>query len=147
MREAENINKPHRETNPSAKSEIEYRNTIAALEERLRFQDLISEISAILINLPAGEVDGQVERALKRIVEFLGIDRSSFGEFSEDRKELRATHSYAAPGIEPFPKIIVAYLLPWYLGKLLRTELVVFENFAYMPDKAVAEGFPGSCLP
>ncbi|HEV3444655.1 MAG TPA: hypothetical protein VG099_08440, partial [Gemmataceae bacterium] len=41
------------------------------LNERLRFESLLSRLSAIFINLPAEEVDSQIERGLQQIVEFL----------------------------------------------------------------------------
>ncbi len=72
-------------------TETEYQQQIAALQERLQLQELISDIFALLINLPASEVDGQIERGLQRIVEFLGVDRSGFADFSKDGKELRQT--------------------------------------------------------
>ena len=118
---------------------IKSSQSIAALEEQLRLQDLISDISTIFINLPPAEVDWQIERGLKRIVEFLGIDRSSFGEFSEDKKELHATHSYGVPGIKPFPQVLVADLLPWYAGKLLSGEIVKIEDFSKLPEEAAID--------
>jgi len=123
----------------SGLAETDYRQQIAALQERLQLQRLISDLSAMFVHLPASEVDGQIELGLKRIVEFLGIDRSSFGEFSEDMKELRVTHSYAAPGIGPFPKLIVADLLPWYANKIQRGEIIAFERPSDLPEEAAAE--------
>ncbi|TMQ33283.1 MAG: hypothetical protein E6K70_13915, partial [Planctomycetota bacterium] len=52
------------------------------LDERLRFESLLSRLSATFINLPADEVDSQIERGLQQIVEFLGIERSSLAQFS-----------------------------------------------------------------
>jgi hypothetical protein len=53
----------------------------AESQEILRMQDLISDISAILVNLPH---DRSMIKlcVLMRIVEFLGIDRSVFRQFS-----------------------------------------------------------------
>jgi len=116
-----------------------YTQTITALEERLHLQKLISDISTILINLPATEVDRQIEQGLKRIVEFLGIERSGFGEFSEDLKELHTTHFYAVPGIEPVPKVLLTDFLPWYAGRLHRGEIIAVENTSELPEEANAE--------
>src|SRR5262245_58855905 len=109
-------------------TETEYQQQIASLQERLQLQELISDISAILIDLPANEVDGQIERGLQRIVEFLGVDRSGFAGFSEDRKALILTHSYAAPGIAPDPVMVLVEHWPWYAGKLQCGEIVAFER-------------------
>jgi transcriptional regulator with GAF, ATPase, and Fis domain len=120
-------------------SETEYQQQIASLQERLHLQELISDISAILINLPITEVDGQIERGLQRIVEFLGVDRSGFAEFSEDRKALRQTHSYAAPGIERSPADFLVDNWPWYASKLQHGEIVAFERPVDLPEEATAE--------
>ena len=49
------------------------------LEARLRFETLLSELSTRFINLPAGEVDREIEDALSRVCELLGIDSRCFG--------------------------------------------------------------------
>ena len=46
------------------------------LEERLRFETLLAEISACFVNLPAGQIDGTIEDARRRICELLDLDRS-----------------------------------------------------------------------
>src|SRR5437588_4017106 len=63
------------------------------LDERVRFESLLSRLSATFINLPAEEVDTQIERGLQQIVDFLGIERSSLAQFSEDGGDLLVTHS------------------------------------------------------
>src|SRR5687768_13850187 len=73
-------------------------STQEQLDERVRFEALLTDLSAAFVKLPADAVDGQIEDGLRRIVEFLGVDRSSFGELSEDRRAIRVTHSYVVPG-------------------------------------------------
>ena len=41
------------------------------VQERLRFEELLAELSATFVNLPASQVDSQIESALRRLVEFL----------------------------------------------------------------------------
>jgi len=64
MEKARNTERPREAKTLFVKSASEYRQTIAALEERLHLQELISDIAAILINLPAGEVDRQITSGL-----------------------------------------------------------------------------------
>ena len=111
----------------------------AESQEILRMQDLISDISAILMNLPAKEIDQQIEQALKRIVEFLGIDRSGFGEFSSEALELKITHTYAVPGVEPNAPILITESLPWLGQKLSRAEVVSIPTPLDLPEEAIAE--------
>jgi len=112
---------------------------IAELEQRLRFQELIFNLSTQFIDLPTSEVDPQIERSLKHIVEFLGIDRSSLSEISKDLKKLHTTHSYAVPGFEASPRITVNQVFPYLTGKILRGENFVFENPSELPEDAVVE--------
>jgi hypothetical protein len=98
---------------------------------------LISDVSAILEDVPPEEVDGQIENGLRRIVEFLGLDRSGFGEFFDG--EFRVTHTYAVPGIEPSPKIILAKIVPWLAAKISRGEISAIEDPAQLPEEAKEE--------
>ncbi len=120
-------------------TETDASQTIATMQERLRLEELISDISTILVDVPVSEIDSQIEKALKRIVEFLDIDRSTFGEFSEDGTEFLVTHSYAVPGIEAYPGVLATKLLPWYFQSLCRGEIIRIESPADFPSEAVNE--------
>ena len=74
--------------NQGTKPDDTFGQTSADLKEQLKLQKLISDISAIFVNLPAGKVDNAIENGLKSIVTFMGIDRCTMAEFSEDRKDL-----------------------------------------------------------
>src|SRR5688572_7869411 len=65
---------------------------LAGPAERLRFEALLVDLSAAFVNLPADAVDSQIEYALERLVRFLDVDRSSFGELSDDKRGMRVTH-------------------------------------------------------
>src|SRR5262245_40969308 len=111
----------------------------AEKQEVVRMQELIADISGILVNLSAEEIDGQIVTALKRIVEFLGIDRSGFGEFSREEAELIITHTYAIPGVDPNVPIWITRVLPWLSERLSRGEIVVIENVEDLPPEAIEE--------
>ena len=49
----------------------------AEIAERLRFEALLSDLAAGFINLQPERVDQAIEDCLRRIVEALGIDRST----------------------------------------------------------------------
>jgi GAF domain-containing protein len=72
---------------------LERRRAELALNERLRFEALLSELSAVFSGLPALEIDYEITRGLRRIVNFLEVDRGSLVRFSEDRLE-HITHSW-----------------------------------------------------
>ena len=58
------------------------------VHERLRFETLLAELSATFVNLPASQVDSQIESALRRLVEFLDVDRGGLAELLVDQKRL-----------------------------------------------------------
>ena len=109
------------------------------LDERLRFERLISRLSASFVNLPAGEIDKEIEKGLQHIVQFLEIDRGTLGMFSEDGKELRFTHSWAVQGSESLPLIVANDQWPWAIGLLRRGKIVKFSNVEELPKEAVVD--------
>ena len=71
-----------------------------SIHERLKFEELISQLSTEFINLPIAEVDKKISYGLKLMVEALQIDRSLLHEFSDDQKLLYLTHYYVKPGVK-----------------------------------------------
>jgi signal transduction histidine kinase len=102
------------------------------LQEHQRFETLLSRLSATFIHLAADEVDGQIERGLQQIVEFLGIERSCLAQFSADGRQLVVTHSYTVPGIAPLPHMDLARICPWYTAQVRHGELL---RFSRLPDE------------
>jgi len=45
------------------------------VEERLRFERLLSDLSARFVNIPPDRVDSEIERALKEVLDFFKVDR------------------------------------------------------------------------
>ena len=64
----------------------------AALEDRLRFETIIADLSARFVNLESDLIDGAIQDAQRRIVEALDLDRSSLFQFSDDAATLVFTH-------------------------------------------------------
>jgi len=71
--------------------------------ERLRFEQLISDLSARFVRVSSDRVGPEIRNAIKEIVRFFDFDRGEFGEFAEDNNSLLVRQSYTRPGIEPFP--------------------------------------------
>jgi formate hydrogenlyase transcriptional activator len=57
-------------------------NPNAELEERLRFETLIADLSSKFVNVPAGEVDREIMDAEQRICECLDLDISAVWQWS-----------------------------------------------------------------
>jgi signal transduction histidine kinase len=122
---------------PGADPQEALRRAVApSVPDYLRFETLLAELSATFVNLPATEVDAQIESALKRLVEFLDVDRAGLAEVPDARKTLVITHSYHAPGVPPLPKLILNEQLPWYAGTISAGE--VFQ-VSRLPDELPPE--------
>jgi PAS domain S-box-containing protein len=110
------------------------------LDRLLQFEGLRAELSAAFVNLLPHQVDAQIEHTQRKLVEFLGIDRCSFGEFSNENDELHATHSYVLPGWAPFPRIMVRQVLPWFAEKIQQGTILRLERLPDdLPPEAVLE--------
>src|SRR5262245_15817605 len=110
--------------------------------ERHRFEALLSDLAAGFINLEPEQVDQAIEDCLRRIVEALGIDRSTLFQRSGD--DLVATHSWAVLGQEPVPTMLGRTDLPWGVEQIMTGKSVVFSRLDDLPadatiDKAVFE--------
>ncbi len=101
------------------------------VQERLRFETLLAELSATFVNLPPSQVDSQIESALHRIVEFLGVDRGGMAELQPDKKQLVMTHSYHMPWAPPDTNTILDEQLPWYTGAIHQGEIL---RLTALPD-------------
>ena len=80
-----------------------YKQLTLVSEERLRFERLLADLSANFVNVPSERLDQIDRRQPEALVEFLGNDRSTLMEFTEDKGSAVVTHSYAVAGCEPFP--------------------------------------------
>jgi signal transduction histidine kinase len=105
------------------------------VQDRLRFETFLANLSATVVNIPATEVDSQIEAALRQIVEFLDLDRSGFGELSPEG--LVITHSYEVPGVPPSPRGILEAQFPFYARKVHEGE--VFRLPEDLPAEATRE--------
>ncbi len=108
--------------------------------EGIRFERLLADLSARFVNLPPAEVDQEIEQGLRQIAEALDVDRSTLMEFSEDGKELIFTHQWAREGIVLDGSKRVTDDTPWYAGRLLRGETIVYSRLPEdLPDEAGPE--------
>jgi transcriptional regulator with GAF, ATPase, and Fis domain len=111
----------------------------ASAEELLAFERLLADLSARFTNLPGDQIETEIQIAQMSLREFLGFDRSTFGEFQEDGS-LVVLSSTAVGGVEPTPLGQLPPQLTWFLGKLRAGETIVTPNAAVdLPPEAVAE--------
>lgn len=109
------------------------------VQERLRFEALLAGLSATFVHVPAARVDAEIDDALRRLVEFLGVDRGGLAELLSDEKRLVINHSYHVPGAPPQPRTILNEQLPWYAGKIAEGVVLLLHN---LPDDLPPEAIP-----
>jgi signal transduction histidine kinase len=111
---------------------------VAMLEQRVAAETLISTLSARFSELSEDQVDAEIELWLRRLVEFLGVDRGTFAELTD--RGFLVTHSYAGPAAEPYAKGLANRSLPWLTAQFAARRVVVLPRIPDdLPDDAHAE--------
>jgi PAS domain S-box-containing protein len=111
------------------------------LEERLRFETLLADISARFVNVPASQVDQEIEDAQRAICECLGVEHSSLWQVSPaDPKDLLLTHLYRDATLTPREDHMSgSEFFPWMMGRLLSKEVVSISDTAKGPPEAARD--------
>jgi C4-dicarboxylate-specific signal transduction histidine kinase len=107
------------------------------LEDRLRFESLLAELSAKLTHVEAGDIDTALESALRRMIDVLGMDRGNLDEYLDDAPGIRV--SCARPGIVELPSILAAEQFPWTADTLRRGGVVRFCRSSELPGQAATD--------
>src|SRR5262245_3158899 len=105
--------------------------------ERLRFESLVIDLAAGFVNLEPEQVDQAIEDCLRRIVEALGLERSTLLQRSGD--DLLVTHSWAVSGEDPFPEGWGRSNLPWGYEEVMAGRSIVFSSLDDLPPEAAID--------
>jgi len=120
-------------------SALERKQIRLQIEERLRFETLISNLSAGFVNLPPDEVDSEINKELRSITEFFDADRCTVGLFSEDGARLTGAYEYHSAETKPGPEFLSKEQMPWYFEQLIRGNRVVMNRVEDLPPEAEKE--------
>jgi signal transduction histidine kinase len=107
------------------------------LEDRLRFETLLSDLFAQLVHVETGGLDAALEGALRQMVSFLGVDRGNLDEYVEGAPGIRV--SWAAPGIEKLPSVLAVSEFAWTAETLRRGGIVRFSRTEELPEAAALD--------
>ena len=101
--------------------------------DRLRFEELLVEISTRFVNLPTEEIDTAIIDAQRRFCEFLGVDRCIIWQIIETEPiRIVLSHVQQPPGaLLPNSPMNVGDVFPWTLDQIMRGKIV---NVAH-PEK------------
>jgi signal transduction histidine kinase len=115
------------------------RRAEVSLGERFRFETLLAEEAATFSRVSGPDVDHEIERALRRIADFLGVDWSTLTEYSEDSRTARVTHRWVAEGMGPQPVAALGLReIPWSVQQLRRGITVRFARVEELPEVEAA---------
>lgn len=106
------------------------------LKSLLRFERLLSELSATFVNLPSEQADQEIERWMGRIGTFLDMKVGTLAQLSEDQNRVRFTHTWAADGLENLPSRPAATKWPWTYKQLRQGNIVQFAHVDELPEEA-----------
>lgn len=106
----------------------------AAQNERLQFESLLSTLSTTFINVPVSEVDGKIVQGLRKIVDFLGFDRSTVWRVDPDTGEMICTHSYELPGIKPPLAVLPPDMVPVWNAMVKSGEIFKISDIDELPE-------------
>ena len=111
------------------------------LEDRLRFETMLADLSSKFVNLPPAEVDREIEDAQRRVCECLELDLSALWQWSvEDPNDFRMTHLYRPLGGPPVPETMDARdYFPWCLEEILAGRSIALSNLDEAPAAAAKD--------
>ena len=111
------------------------------LEEWLKFESLLAEISAHFINMPADQIDGGIEDAQRRICELLDIDRSTLWQVPADNTDtILLTHYHQPPAIQTPPdRVDLREFWPWAAQKVINGETLTLSKLSDLPPDAARD--------
>ena len=107
------------------------------LDEHLKFESLLGDISANLVNLPLDGIDAAIESSMKSLVEFFAADRCHLGIFTDDMSQIRVPYFYSRPGLD-IPKIagVSDHFLSYIYKSIIKDEILAFSDISDLPDQA-----------
>ena len=109
----------------------------APLEELLTFERLLFDLSARFANVAGNQVVAEVEYALMQLLKFLGFDRGTLTEHTDEGKQ-HFVCSVAVEGVEPFVPGPIPAHQSWFTKELRSGRTVTIRSYEDFPPEAAA---------
>lgn len=115
-----------------------HENLQSELQEPLRFEALLIDLSARFVNVPAERVDSEIEDAQRRVCECLQLDASLLWEWTNlSSARFKLTHMYRPLGGPPPPEPSeIQATFPWAYAQLLAGRMYVNSSLSDLPPEA-----------
>jgi len=86
---------------------------LSDIESRVRFEALLADLTSEFIGVEPPAIDSKIEDALRRLVEFLDVDRAALTELNDAQDDLVFTYRWMRSGLPPsYTTVAVAQLFP-----------------------------------
>ena len=110
-------------------------------EARLHSESLVADLSLKFINLPANQIDSEIEDSQRRVCQCLGLDMCSLWQWSDESPGFLAlTHLYRSVEGPPTPEPMDAQeYFPWCLEQLLAGKVVAVSSIEDLPADAARD--------
>lgn len=118
------------------------RNASTALNERLRFEELVSRLSAQFIDVSNENLDEAINSVLREVGEYADCDETFLVQFETHIITSGVNHSWFRDGklrelnfdLQQFLEVF-----PWAAVRVQRGESIMFDSLAELPPVAAAE--------
>ena len=109
------------------------------LNYELRFESLLSSLSATFANVQADRTNAEIEKALEKLRGFLDLDRVSLFKTIEPGGPFGLSHSASGAAIPPSPRSFSRDEFPWLVANLLQGNDCVIRSREDLPPDAQKE--------
>jgi formate hydrogenlyase transcriptional activator len=113
------------------------------IDQRMRFETLLSDLSASIIKSPLSGIDEEIERGLARVSQFFHADRCGLLRVDIKQKAAYVSHAYYAPGIpHVLSDVNIAGLFPWSYDEVVVRKHpvnVTATRMAELPPEALQD--------
>ncbi|WP_343485555.1 sigma 54-interacting transcriptional regulator [Allomuricauda sp. d1] len=111
------------------------------LVQQFKFEKLISQFSTRFISLSPEKIDAEINRSLRFLTEFMGVDYSSLNSYSEETGLATTTHFYAIPSLKTFItpedfREIPMSKFPYIMSELLNHGMICINDVDALPTAA-----------
>jgi signal transduction histidine kinase len=113
------------------------RAEVTRSSEVVDFEKLLADLSAAFVRASVEEIDGEIERWLRRTVLEMDLDRGTVAQLDHSDGDIYVTHQWAQRGISTPEKGLKGTLAyPWLAERVFAGEVVKFSRLAELPPEA-----------
>jgi len=104
-----------------------------------KLEQLISQLSVTVVHLPAKEVEGKINNALKVLAEIMDFDCVCMGSLDSTLTTLTVLSAWARPGVPDVTSKIVNDHYPWLAQQIVAGKSVYVSSPVELPPEAAVD--------